>query len=94
MKNGGSAFPDMESILGGIPIHQDSQKIILLTPNMSYKDWLIGQVLPEALRIVSDRINHTETGQDIIEHSLFLTNRVVNEVLAEREKQDGGKDDL
>ena len=48
-------------------------------------------IIPEALRIVAERINHTETGQDITEKAARVSIQAADAVialLAEREKQE------
>jgi hypothetical protein len=36
---------DIEQILCGIPVYEDKKSIVLITPNMTLRDWFAGQAL-------------------------------------------------
>lgn len=82
MKDGGTAFP----------IHVPSTSTFEggTETGMTLHEYYVGQALPKALQIVAERINHTETGQDITEEAARVSIKAADAViamLAEREKQ-------
>jgi len=43
----GGKLDKIEQIMNGTPVYEDGKKIILLTPNMTLRDYIATQVYPE-----------------------------------------------